>query len=82
MFVEVTNFIGWLWMAFTANFSGKPKGPMANKKEAFKIVILTCLLAGTVIWMQYRASMTSDLSIVRVKYPFTSLAGILGTPFK
>ena len=39
-----------------------------------KIILFASSLVGAVIWMSYRASITSNLSVREHKMPFTSLA--------
>ena len=39
-----------------------------------KIILFASSLVGAVIWMSYRASITSNLSVREHKIPFTSLA--------
>ena len=40
----------------------------------FKTILLASSLVGIVIWMSYRASITSHLSVREQKMPFTTLA--------
>ena len=53
-----------LWVAFKANFGGKPSFALAHKSVTLQIILFTCLLVGSVIWMAYRASLTSELSVI------------------
>ena len=71
-----------LWFAFKANFGGKPSFALADKSFTLQIILFTCLLVGSVVWMAYRASLTSELSIRRVKKPFNSLESLLETDYK
>ncbi len=69
-------------MAFAANVGGKPKEDKIKKISfSTKLVIFICLLTGTIIWMGYRASITSELATTKIKYPFDSLETLLGTSF-
>ena len=69
-----------LWVAFKANFGGKPS--FAHKSFTIQIILFTCLLVGSVIWMAYRASLTSELSVTRVSKPFDSLESLLESDYK
>ena len=69
-----------LWIAFKANFGGKPS--FVHKSFTLQIILFTCLLVGSVIWMAYRASLTSELSIRRVIKPFNSLESLLESDYK
>ena len=71
-----------LWVAFKANFGGKPSFALADKSVTLQIILFTCLLVGSVIWMAYRASLTSELSVRRVSKPFDSLESLLESDYK
>ena len=65
------NYLKNLWLAFKANFGGKPSSTHQN--NSFKISIFSCLLVGSIVWIAYRASIISELSVLKVKMPFDSL---------
>ena len=71
-----------LWVAFRANFGGKPPFVLAHRNFTLQIILFTCLLVGSVIWMAYRASLTSELSVRRVSKPFDSLESLLESDYK
>ena len=71
-----------LWVAFKANFGGKPPFALAHKSVTLQIILFTCLLVGSVIWMAYRGSLTSELSVRRVIKPFNSLESLLESDYK
>ena len=73
-------FTSNLWIAFKANFGGKPS--FVHKSFTLQIILFTCLLVGSVIWMAYRASLTSELSVRRVSKPFDSLESLLESDYK
>ena len=50
--------------------------------QAWKIIIFDCLLVGVIMWMAYRASFTSELSVIRLNMPFTDLESLSKTNFK
>ena len=65
------NYLKNVWIAFKANFGGKPSSVHAN--SSYKIIIFCCLLVGSIVWIAYRASIISELSVLKVKMPFDSL---------
>ena len=65
------NYLENLWLAFKANFGGKPSS--IHQNSSFKISIFYCLLVGSIVWMFYRAEIMSQLSVLKVKKPFDSL---------
>ena len=71
-----------LWVAFKANLGGKPPFVLAHKNFTLQIILFTCLLVGSVIWMAYRGSLTSELSVRRVSKPFDSLESLLESNYK
>ena len=55
------------------NFGGKPLTSNINHTNNYKTIMFSALLSGLVIWISYRASLTSELSVVFKKYPFNDL---------
>ena len=73
-------FTSNLWIAFKANFGGKPS--FVHKSFTLQIILFVCLLVGSIIWIGYRASLTSKLSVRRVTMPFNSLETLLESDYK
>ena len=69
-----------LWIAVKANAGGKPS--KIEKNFTYQIVLFHCLLVGSVIWMAYRASFTSELSVRKLKFPFNDLESLSKTNYK
>ena len=65
------NYLENLWLAFKANFGGKPNS--IHESSSYKISIFYCLLVGSIFWIAYRAEIISELSVLKVKMPFDSL---------
>ena len=65
------NYLKNVWIAFKANFGGKPSS--VHTSSSYKIIIFSCLLVGSIVWIAYRASIISELSVLKVKMPFNSL---------
>ena len=74
------NFFANLWVALKANAGGKPS--KLQKNTVHRIVLFDCLLVGSVIWMAYRASFTSELSVTKLKLPFNDLESLSKTDYK
>ena len=69
-----------LWITLKANAGGKPS--KLQKNTIYRIVLFDCLLVGSVIWMAYRASLTSELSVAKLKLPFNDLESLSKTDYK
>ena len=74
------NLLTNLWVAIKANAGGKPS--KLQKNTVHRIVLFDCLLVGSVIWMAYRASFTSELSVTKLKLPFNDLESLSKTDYK
>jgi uncharacterized membrane protein len=74
------SFLTNLWIAIKANTGGKPS--KFQKNTIHQIVLFDCLLVGSVIWMAYRASFTSELSVTKLKLPFNDLESLSETDYK
>ena len=67
IFFNLTNekfwivvFVRNLWISMKANAGGKPS--FVSKNVSHRIVLFTCLFIGAIVWIAYRASLTSKLS--------------------
>lgn len=80
---EDCNATQLLWAAFGAYFGGKPNlyGPAFNTLP-ISVVIFAMALVGTVVWISYRAALTSELSVDMVKPPFTTLEEFYDSDFR
>jgi hypothetical protein len=65
-----------------ANFGGKPVPSKFDTIQSYRFVIFTSLLAGTVVWISYRASLTSELSAAKKKLPFNDLESLSNTDYR
>ena len=74
------NLLTNLWIALKANFGGKPGSIVKN--NAYQILIFSCLLVGSIFWMAYRASLTSELAVVNFKLPFNDLESLLVSDYR
>jgi hypothetical protein len=67
----VLKYLENFWVAIKANLGGKPSSRL--NINSHKTIIFFCLLGGSIVWMHYRASFTSHLSIAKFKLPFNDL---------
>ena len=67
----MVGYFGNVWSTLMANFGRKPSKPASS--PVGKWIIFVCLLAGNILWITYRASLTSKLSVDKKELPFTSL---------
>jgi hypothetical protein len=65
-----------------ANFGGKPVPSKFDTIQSYRFIIFTSLLAGTVVWISYRASLTSELSVEKKKFPFNDLESLSKTEYR
>ena len=74
------NYLTNLWVAIKANVGGKPS--KVQKNTVHRIILFDCLLVGSVIWMAYRASFTSELSVTKLNLPFNDLESLSKTDYR
>ena len=79
--LPIFNFLKNLWVVFKTNFGGKPNYSKPVN-TTHKIVMFECLLVGSLIWMAYRASLTSELSVKKLKLPFNNLESLLASDYR
>ena len=63
----------YIWTSFTGFFGGRPNVTPIDSKSYYNAAIFVTLLCGTVIWISYRAGLTSELSVKSKSYPFTDM---------
>ena len=73
-------FIKNLWISMKANAGGKPNTVFKNGTQ--KIVLFTCLFVGVVVWIAFRASFTSVLSVTKFHLPFNDLESLHKSNFR
>ena len=76
----LVHYLKNLWVASKANFGGKSSSLI--KTSTHQIILFTCLLTGSIIWMAYRASLTSELSVIVKEFPFNNLESLLKTDYR
>ena len=76
----VLRYLENFWVAIKANLGGKPSSIL--NINSYKTVLFFCLLGGSIVWMHYRASFTSHLSIAKFKLPFKDLESFSQSDYK
>ena len=69
-----------VWVSIKANFGGELV--LLQENAVVKIVLFSCSLVGVIIWGAYQASLTSELSIIKLKLPFIDLETLLKSDYK
>ena len=69
----LSNIFDTFWSIFASIFGRKPNQMVHDQKTPLRIVIFSTFLVGMVLFMSYRASLTSELSCVSPQKPFNSL---------
>ena len=75
-----TDYLKNLCVALKSNFGGEHSSVI--KSVIYDIVLFDCLLVGSVVWMAYQASLTSELSVIKVKLPFIDLETLYESDYK
>ena len=79
-FLCFTDYLKNLYVALKSNFGGEHSS--AIKSVIYDIVLFDCLLFGSVVWMAYQASLTSELSVIKLKLPFIDLETLYKSDYK
>ncbi len=82
MITKLVLYWGWFFRAYSANLGGKPKDALPKTFASNRVTLFTMLLVGKVMWIGYKAFMTSQLSVIQLLYPFDSPETLLETDFK
>ena len=70
------------WMVICSYFGKGPPKISSDERGPFKILLFSIFLVSNVIWMSYRASLTSELSNRTHKKPFSNLEDLLQSEFQ
>ena len=79
-FLCFTDYLKNLCVAIKSNFGGEHSSVI--KSVIYDIVLFDCLLFGSVVWMAYQASLTSELSVIKLKLPFIDLETLYKSDYK
>ena len=70
------------WTHFMIYFGGKPSPSNISFLQSYKFLVFVSLLGGVVVWISYRAFLTSELSVEVKRYPFHDLASLSKTNYR
>ena len=75
-----------IWVAFTANFGGKPLcskiDHIKDHITSYKTLLFSIFLDGVIFWISYRAFLFTELSTKIIKYPFYDLDSLSKSGYK
>ncbi len=76
-----------VWISFASNFAvdmsmDEHSDRNDSRLSPVRILLLSVFFTGNVIFMGYRASLTSNLSVRSLRLPFTDLHSLLDTDFR
>ena len=74
------DYLKNLWVALKSNFGAEHSSLI--KSVIYDIVLFDCLLVGSIVWMAYQASLTSELSVIKLKLPFIDLETLYKSDYK
>ena len=76
------DMIFYKWIVICSYFGKGPPKINSDDRAPFKIWLFSIFLVGNVVWMSYRASLTSELSNRTHKKPFSNLEELLHSDFQ
>ena len=80
--IDIIRCISCLWTSFISNFGGAPTISKIDSNQIYRLTIIVSLYCGTIIWISYRAKLTSELSIIDKHYPFTDMESFSRTNWR
>lgn len=75
------EWLGHSWLIFCSYLGRKPPSVPFERRFPLRVLLFAIFLAGNVIFMSYRASLTSELSVRDSRMPFKDLEGLLATDY-
>ena len=73
---NTTNFCQHAWISFTTFFGGTDGHYKDTRKLSNRVVLLSSMLGGLVIWLSYNGYLTADLLAIENRYPFNDLESL------
>ena len=78
--LSYSTMVGILWGTFSVLVIGSKT--YIHRRKSYKIISVTSMLGGVVIWIAYRAFLSAELAIVIKKNPFRNLESLSNTNFR
>ena len=73
---DIAKFCEHVWASFKAFFGGTDGHLMDTRKSSNRVVLLSSMLGGLVIWLSYNGYLTADLLAIENRYPFNDLESL------
>ncbi len=70
------------YIVFRSNLGGAPFPIQGDKTFQMKSLLFSIFFASNIVWMSYRASLTSELSSMKLKLPFSTLEELLQSNYR
>ncbi len=70
------------WVSFRSNLGGPPPPIPGDKKTPLRVALFSIFFVANIVFMCYRASLTSELSTRQPKMPFITLEDLLGSDYQ
>ncbi len=70
------------YVVFRSNLGGPPYPIAGDKTAHLKAFLFSIFFASNIVWMSYRASLTSELSNRELKMPFITLEDLLESDYR
>ncbi len=71
-----------IYVVFVSNFGAAPPRKSHEATPHLGCFLFSIFVATNVVWMAYRASLTSELSVREIKMPFITLEELLESDYK
>lgn len=82
LLLNLQSVVGDFWMFVMSYIGRAPSTSYTNSHQAIKILILLAFLAGNIVSMSYRASLTAALSVQKPPQPFNSIDEVLNSNYR
>jgi hypothetical protein len=73
---------GKLWTCLMVYMGGKHGPSKLDSVQSYKVIIFTSLISGTVVWISYRAFLTSELALATKVFPFHDFESLANTNYR
>ncbi len=70
------------YIVFRSNLGGAPQPIAGDKTPQLKVLLFSIFFVSNIVWMSYRASLTSELSSKQLKMPFITLEELMESNYR
>ncbi len=75
-------FFSYFFLVFRSNLGASSSSVPNEKAVNPRLLLFSIFFASNIVWMAYRASLTSELSTRQVKMPFLTLEELYHSDYK